>query len=248
MYRDLDFKVLTLQEIHRVLAALQVRRTHRSELVSGNGWINLIVFRLSCCCGLRSKEIQHLRLSDLKLEGDRPFIRVREGATKGSGRGRRVPLWWDESTLSDLTEWKLYRLATEDPHARVVRAKNQTHDMIQRNKLFNRWKNCLKVLGAERQSSLTIHCGRHTFISVSLHMGKSLVEVQRAAGHASILTTQIYLHLIPSNERTNIFSLEQKHGEEENNAETSDKNNAESGRSIYSPRAAVASGRRAAAT
>ena len=63
----------------------------------------------------------------------------------------------------------------------------------------------MKALPGERAKILTIHSGRHTFISVALEMGKSLVAVQRAAGHTSITTTQVYMHLVQDHEPTNIF-------------------------------------------
>jgi hypothetical protein len=52
-----------------------------------------------------------------------------------------------------------------------------------------------KVLGLARLRTLTIHHGRHTYISHSLAGGKSLAEVKSAAGHASLLTTSVYLHV-----------------------------------------------------
>jgi site-specific recombinase XerD len=44
---------------------------------------------------------------------------------------------------------------------------------------------------------LTIQHGRHTFISHALAGGRTLDEVQAAAaGHASLLTTSVYLHVV----------------------------------------------------
>jgi len=43
---------------------------------------------------------------------------------------------------------------------------------------------------------LTIHHGRHTFISHALAGGRTLAEVKAAAGHASLLTTSVYLHVV----------------------------------------------------
>ncbi|MBI3465497.1 MAG: tyrosine-type recombinase/integrase [Planctomycetes bacterium] len=52
-----------------------------------------------------------------------------------------------------------------------------------------------KVLGLERLRTLTIHHGRHTFVSHALAGGRSLAEVKSAVGHASLLTTSAYLHI-----------------------------------------------------
>ena len=42
---------------------------------------------------------------------------------------------------------------------------------------------------------LTIHHGRHTFISHALAGGRTLAEVRDAAGHSSVLVTSAYLHV-----------------------------------------------------
>jgi integrase len=50
------------------------------------------------------------------------------------------------------------------------------------------------VLGLERLTLLTIHHGRHTFISHALAGGRTLAEVRDAAGHANLTVTSGYLH------------------------------------------------------
>ena len=89
-------KILTRRELAIVLAELK-RKAPRSK----NTRLNLILFRLAVCCGLRASEIAQLRLGDVRIEQTRPHIRIRRGASKG-GRPRTVPLWWDAGTLADL--------------------------------------------------------------------------------------------------------------------------------------------------
>jgi site-specific recombinase XerD len=48
--------------------------------------------------------------------------------------------------------------------------------------------------------TLTIHHGRHTFISHALAGGKSLAEVRDAAGHANVSITSAYLHVAVEDE------------------------------------------------
>ena len=43
---------------------------------------------------------------------------------------------------------------------------------------------------------VTIHHGRHTFISHALAGGRSLAEVRAAAGHSNISVTSAYLHIV----------------------------------------------------
>jgi integrase len=72
-------KILLLDEIQAVLVDLQ----DRSE-DSINAWTNLIIFRLSCCCGLRASEICGLTMDDLILEGARPIIQIRKENTSST--------------------------------------------------------------------------------------------------------------------------------------------------------------------
>ncbi len=49
------------------------------------------------------------------------------------------------------------------------------------------------MLGPERLKTLTIHHGRHTFISHALAGGRTLAEVRDAAGHSNVSITSGYL-------------------------------------------------------
>ncbi|HEY3965840.1 MAG TPA: hypothetical protein VGM05_14875 [Planctomycetaceae bacterium] len=71
-------KILSRRELAAVLADLAGKAPR-----SANTWLNLILVRLSCCCGLRVSEIAGLRLSDVRLDPSRPHLRIRQGASKG---------------------------------------------------------------------------------------------------------------------------------------------------------------------
>ncbi|MCI0627621.1 MAG: hypothetical protein L0387_39225 [Acidobacteria bacterium] len=43
---------------------------------------------------------------------------------------------------------------------------------------------------------MTIHCGCHALIGHALAGGRTLAEVKAAAGHASLQTTSVYLHVV----------------------------------------------------
>ena len=79
-------KILTRRELQAVLADLR-RKSPRSK----NTRLNLVIFRLAACCGLRASEIAQLHMADIRVELPRPHIRIRVGASKG-GRPRRVNL------------------------------------------------------------------------------------------------------------------------------------------------------------
>ena len=57
-----------------------------------------------------------------------------------------------------------------------------------------------KVLGLERLATLTIHHGRHTFLSHALAGGRTLAEVRDAAGHTNVSITSAYLHAVVDEE------------------------------------------------
>jgi integrase len=127
----------------------------------------------------------------------RPHIRICVGASKG-GRSRRVPWWWDAGTLADLGAWRADRAAcgakAGDPFVASLRAGREAL-MFSRHTLRKRFRTACRVLGAERLESLTIHHGRHTFISHALTRGRTLAEVRDAAGHSNVSITSGYLHV-----------------------------------------------------
>lgn len=203
-------KILGRDEIQAVLDKLHksVRRPPSKRAL--NSYRNLIVFRLSCCCGLRRVEICGLNLGDMIAGGDKPILRIRKEITKGRierRKARKVPLWWDAGTLEDLRLWRELRLragaALDEPF--VCSCYGQaTGRRLCKSSVPRCWQTAISVLGEDRSRQLSIHCGRHSFISHALYCGRSLVEVRDAAGHASVNTTSLYLHLI---ERENVPDL-----------------------------------------
>ena len=185
-------KILVRREMAAVLADLK-RKAARSP----NTRLNLIIFRLAACCGLRVSEIAALRISDVRVDVARPHLAIQSGAAKG-GRARAVPLWWDAGTLEDVEQWKAERLAkcASSEHDFFVGSlrPERIGTQLSRHTLRKRFRTACKVLGAARLETLTIHHGRHTFLSHALAGGRTLAEVRDAAGHANISVTSGYLH------------------------------------------------------
>ncbi len=158
--------------------------------------MNLAIVRLACCCGLRASEIGGLRLEDVVL-GGRPHIRLPKSLGK-SAKGRRIPLWWDAGTLADITAWVEERTrqgACGDDLLVCCMQANQRGRRLTRQAIRARFRTACKSLGPERLEDLTIHHGRHTFISHALAGGRTLAEVRDAAGHSNISITSAYLHV-----------------------------------------------------
>ena len=186
-------KILTRSELLAVLADLK-RKAPRSK----NTRLNLVIFRLACCCGLRASEIAQLRAGDVRADTRRPHIRIRRGASKG-GKPRIVPLWWDQGTLEDLAAWELGK-RPDEPFVASLRPGRDAGAIFSRHTLRKRFRTACKVLGPERLETLTIHHGRHTFISHALARGRTLAEVRDAAGHANVSITSGYLHVAVEDE------------------------------------------------
>jgi site-specific recombinase XerD len=64
-----------------------------------------------------------------------------------------------------------------------------------RHAIRERFRTACKPLNLERLRALAVHHGRHTFVSYALAGGRTLAEVKAAAGHASLVTTSVYLHV-----------------------------------------------------
>jgi len=195
--------ILSLSEVAQIVEHL--RKTRRQD----SAMLNLAIFRLSACCGLRVAELTGLRIGDIKVGRARPHILVPASIAKCQ-RERIVPLWWDAGTLADLELYRANRIedgaGPDDPLLCSTRS-HCKGEALGRRTAQERWQRIIRlVLGAERASGLSIHKGRHSFCSNALNAGKSLVEVRDAAGHSSVQTTNIYLHLASSDETVgNIF-------------------------------------------
>jgi integrase len=190
-------KILTRREIAGVLADLR-RKAPRSPGTR----LNLVLFRLACCCGLRASEIASLQINDVRVGIARPHLRIRRGAAKG-GRPRTIPLWWDAGTLADITAWHAERKSQAAlPDAAFLDSHRPGREpaALSRHTLRKRFRTACKILGPDRLRALTIHHGRHTFISHALAGGRTLAEVRDAAGHANVSITSGYLHVAVEDE------------------------------------------------
>ena len=192
-------QILTRRELSRVLADLH-RRADRLP----NVCLNLAIVRLACCAGLRASEISELTLVDVGVDVTRPFLRIR-GETTKRRRSRRVPLWWDAGTLRDLSDWKDARRndgAGIDAPFVCSLQRATIGRPLNRHVLRRRFLTACRVLGWDRLRALTLHHGRHSFISHALAGGRTLAEVRAAAGHASLVTTSVYLHVAVDDDGT----------------------------------------------
>ena len=203
-----DSKILKRGEIATVLGEL-----HRKSSRSVNTRQTLALFRLTTCCGLRVSEACGLRLRDVRVNVDRPYLRIPKAEAKGrktkrvNGRtikvgngatARQVPLWWDQGTLDDLRAWKREREQQGAGAADFFVCAQQDGTRgkrLDRRNARSRFIAACRALGPDRSAEITIHHGRHSYISHALAGGRSLAEVAASAGHANITITAVYCHV-----------------------------------------------------
>ena len=173
-------KWLNEAEVNTILCELR-RKSRRTKITRRN----LILFELATCCGLRVSEICNLRMADVRLEAN-PALRVRSG--KG-GKSRTVPLVWDAGTLADVTAWCAIRFAEGATESDWLLLTRQGQQLNRRGAREVYRRACRNLIGRP----VTIHAGRHTFVSRALRF-RSLAAVRDAAGHSSVATTNLYLH------------------------------------------------------
>ena len=115
-----------------------------------------------------------------------------------------VPLWWDAGTMADLAAWKNERSAQRaTEHSPFVASKLRSGEQVfSRHTLRKRFRTACKILGPARLETLTVHHGRHTFISHALAGGRTLAEVRDAVGHSNVSITSAYLHVAVEDEQS----------------------------------------------
>lgn len=185
-------RYLNVDEIRLCLADLRERQ-HLADVRK-----NLIIFRLSTFCGLRVGEISQLKVGHIAgIGGEKPQLCLPKGIVKGKRKRRFVPLWWDKGTLDDLSAW--VRDRNDDEW--VLFIKNDPYRQMHVKRIQKRFKTAIRALGPSRVKQLSIHCGRHTFCSLSMYRGRSLPDVMAAAGHSGMGTTSRYVHANVSSEK-----------------------------------------------
>ncbi len=173
---------LTPEEMQAVLDA--PRPTTR------DGVRDRAMLHLAFAAGLRVSELVGLRLDDLTFQ-PRPSVRVR-----GKGRREReLPLW--KQTASALRAWLAVR-----PHAPAPELFLNARGEPMTRSGFEYILDKHVASAAERCPSLRVkkvspHTLRHSCAMTLLHATHDVRKVALWLGHASVQTTEIYLHANP---------------------------------------------------
>lgn len=167
---------LSTQEVDALIAGIDSKSKHAFR--------NRCMLELLYSCGLRVSELTQLNKSDLFFE--KGLIRIR-------GKGdklRWVPVAESTSKLIDehrLKEQKAIKVY-EDRLFLNNRGKELTRNMV-----FTIVKNA--ALRADINKKISPHTLRHSFATHLVENGADIQLVQHMMGHASITTTERYIHM-----------------------------------------------------
>lgn len=178
--------VLTRDEVNRLLKQPNRR--------APTGLRNYVMLAIMARAGLRVSELLALQAKHIDFEGEQ--IRVFDG--KG-GVDRTVPVepWVIDAIKSWMTKREELRtkpkwMGTKNGPLFVTLRGQPLGDRYIREMV----KRESQQAGIEKD--VHPHTLRHSYASHLLKAGYNLEEVRRALGHAYLVTTQVYLHVEPS--------------------------------------------------
>ena len=137
---------------------------------------HILMMKLAYKCGLRNSEVCHITVKDIKFDERKVHVFQGKGA-----KDRLVPMPYD--LMEDLKKYiDMYKLEYND----------RLFDITERGfgKMIERYG---KRAGLDKK--ISPHMLRHSFAVHRLKAGASLRSVQKALGHTSLTTTQIYLDI-----------------------------------------------------
>lgn len=179
---------LSSQDARKLLDAadLRAKRDQRGVVLS-------IATRLGLFGGLRAGEIFGLRWRDCDLARGILTVRKSYGDDTKSGKPRTVPM--PDELLDALNRWQPICPPTAEgvvcPLSHDKNAGGGWHKTSRRRP---------EITNLYRAAGLPVpaapwHCLRHSYASLFVQSGGSIVTLQKLLGHSDIKTTMIYAHL-----------------------------------------------------
>jgi len=186
--------IMGLGKQSKTLNKSQIKMVGEYLLSNRYGLRDQTIFYFSVKCGLRSKEISHLKWW-MVMDSDGSvgnYLNLPNSSSKGRS-GRVVPLNKDLKKNLEMMLDENRRLSDFDPQTsfivRTERSKSTSPQSIVN--MFQRWYGDLGLIGCSS------HSGRRTFITETSKkistVGGSLRDIQMMVGHSSLQTTQRYI-------------------------------------------------------
>jgi integrase/recombinase XerC/integrase/recombinase XerD len=175
---------LTVAQIKELLSQV--------DISSFQGRRDFAIINLMCRTGLRTIEVVRADVEDIKQEGGEALLFV-----QGKGRDSKDAfVILTEKALKPILAY-LKERAPVDPGDSLfasISDRNKGRRLTTRT-LRGLIKNYLRKINIESRK-LSAHSLRHSFATLTLRAGAPLIQVKDALRHASIETTQKYLHNI----------------------------------------------------
>lgn len=182
-----ESKFLTTEEVARLRRTTRRRAEKALKTGAKTAVRDWLVIDLVMSTGLRVQEVANLKCKDLFLDGSRSSLLVRNGKG-GKSRLVRFSKEFKQHVREHLT-WKETIGEPTASDSPLIWSTNRKGPMSKRGiqEIFSR---CARRAGIEGHS---IHHLRHTFATHLLRSSRyNLRLVQKALGHSSITTTEVY--------------------------------------------------------
>jgi integrase len=204
-----DYKPLKVDksDVPDALTAEESQRLIQSARMANENAVAPFAAVLSFATGMRSKEIKHLKLGAIHIEGDSPYIQVSRASTKSNAGARAV-------ALDSMAVWALRKLLARaeklganhpdhyllptllERHTRQsdpLHGKGEGHDPnCPMNSWDAEWDAFRKIAKLEHRR---FHDLRHSYITRAAVAGISFAILQSQVGHVSKQITENYVHI-----------------------------------------------------
>lgn len=174
------YRVLTAEELRALIAT--------ADLHTSVGVRDYAILMLLSVNALRESELAGLDQEDLNIAESYSVAVIR-------GKGSKVRVCKIAGTVAEaLAAWQALRKSTTGPIFVAVNGKRITNRRLGTRSIRYRVKHYALAAGITRKVSP--HALRHAAITHSLANGANILKVRDMAGHASLTTTQRYLHIL----------------------------------------------------
>lgn len=185
--RYMNYLQIPLMKIPKTLPDLLTREEVNSLISVCENSKHKALLLLAYGSGLRTGEIETLRVSDIDSKEMRIFV-------KGGKNKRDRYTIMSQTTLEALRDyWRAYRPKHQDNWL-FPGMRNVGH--ITRAAISLAFINC--VSRANITKDVSPHSLRHAFATHLLEDGVELMKIKELLGHARISSTMVYLHLVNS--------------------------------------------------
>ncbi|MCI2429758.1 site-specific integrase [Candidatus Acetothermia bacterium] len=175
------------QDVSREGLRLLFAAVDRNTLM---GKRDFAIMNLMARNGLRVIEVTRANVGDLEYRRGRQILRV-----WGKGRDERDEfVVLSEPTVAAIEDYLNARAGAKpsDPLFVGVRARNKGRRLTTRQ--INRIVNRYLIKTGLKNEKISPHSLRHSFVTLAIQSGASIIEAQIAARHRSIETTRVYFH------------------------------------------------------